>query len=926
MPIKRIFLSTEQPALLSAAEFLVDRHARSGAVDLRNIVAVLPGGRAGRRLTEILVESGERHNLVLTPPTITTVGHLPELLYQPQRPFADDLVQQLVWAEVLQKFDPAKLAAVVADRPADDDSQRWKDLGRLLQALHRELASDALDFSDVVGRGRSLPGFAETQRWHALAEIQRNYLNSLDKLGLWDRQTARLFAIKHNECATNRPIVLIAAADLNRSTRRMLDQVSDQVTALVYSPSEWADRFDEHGCLAPETWQDVDLRIPEDSLIEADNPADQSDLVARRIAQFDGRFRAEEITVGLSDETLVPPLVRQLNECELPNRFGPGLPLARTAVYRMLENLAMLIENGRSAEFAQLVRHPDIETWLMRTGVQPGWIEELDDFYNEHLPRQITAERLSREHRWPRLHDAVDRIEQLTRRFQGEPRSLERWLPQISRILLDVYGKRDFDLEDETDRRAWKVCGTVQDALDDLGNLPKSLSPKVAGAEAIQLVLDQIATQRIAPLATKAAIELVGWLELPLDDAPALIVTSFNDGFVPSSANADMFLPGRLRSALGLDDNARRYARDAYAVTTLLTPWRETTFLVARRNADDDPLAPSRLLFAAPSETVRKRALRFFAGRPKLQTRRPLAGGVVTSRNQSAFDVPRPQPLAEPITKMSVTSFKTYLACPYRFYLSRVLKLNCVDDDAMELDGARFGELAHAVLERFGLSDMRDIADADVIEKELNYLLNQLVQERFGEHPGAALLVQVEQLRLRLQRFARWQAEWFAQGWRIEHSELSFSQQPGKLDVDGQPMQLTGRIDRIDVNENTGNRMILDYKTSDAGDSPAKTHRKRSGEWIDLQLPLYRHLVRELGIGDFIDLGYIVLPKSVAKVGLARADWTDEDLLDADREASEVIRAIRAARFWPPTDPPPAYSEEFASICMDGVFGRKKFT
>ena len=249
-----------------------------------------------------------------------------------------------------------------------------------------------------------------------------------------------------------------------------------------------------------------------------------------------------------------------------------------------------------------------------------------------------------------------------------------------------------------------------------------------------------------------------------------------------------------------------------------------------------------------------------------------------------------------------------------------------MDDDAKELDGASFGDLAHTVLERFGHSDVRDASDAGVIEGELNHLLEGVVRDRFGKRPIAALLVQVEQLRLRLRAFAHQQADWAAQGWRIEHAELSFSDRPGKLDVDGEPMLLTGRIDRIDVNEQTGERMILDYKTSEAGDSPEKTHRKKADEWIDLQLPLYRHLARQVGIDGPVGLGYIVLPKSTADVGFSRAAWTDAELDSADCVACDVARKVRAQEFWPPKEPPPRYSEEFKAICMDDVFGKKSLT
>ena len=135
-------------------------------------------------------------------------------------------------------------------------------------------------------------------------------------------------------------------------------------------------------------------------------------------------------------------------------------------------------------------------------------------------------------------------------------------------------------------------------------------------------------------------------------------------------------------------------------------------------------------------------------------------------------------------------------------------------------------------------------------------------------------------------------------------------------------MLLVGRIDRIDFHEQSGERQILDYKTSDAGDSPEKTHRRRSSAWVDLQLPLYRHLAREFDIDGPVGLGYVLLPKNTTAVGLSLAAWSAEELETADETAREIVRKVRAKKFWPPTEPPPKYSEEFAAICMDGVFGK----
>jgi ATP-dependent helicase/DNAse subunit B len=189
--------------------------------------------------------------------------------------------------------------------------------------------------------------------------------------------------------------------------------------------------------------------------------------------------------------------------------------------------------------------------------------------------------------------------------------------------------------------------------------------------------------------------------------------------------------------------------------------------------------------------------------------------------------------------------------------------------------------------------------------------------------------VQIQQLRRRLHAFADQQIYRNEQGWRIVRSEVEVTAGNCIFDVDGQPFFLTGRIDRIDQHEVSGDWAIWDYKTSDSGYPPERTHRKRN-EWVDLQLPLYRYLAAHvdegtksiLEVDGKIQLGYVQLPKSIADVRFAPAEWTVEELLTADQRAREVVRGLRSQTFGPPRYPPPDFSEDFAGICMDYVFGR----
>ncbi len=111
-------------------------------------------------------------------------------------------------------------------------------------------------------------------------------------------------------------------------------------------------------------------------------------------------------------------------------------------------------------------------------------------------------------------------------------------------------------------------------------------------------------------------------------------------------------------------------------------------------------------------------------------------------------------------------------------------------------------------------------------------------------------------------------------------------------DIHDRSVKLVGRVDRIDKHVQTGQYRVLDYKTSETASTPKATHRSKD-EWIDLQLPLYRLLVRSEGITSNVELGYIQLPGDLSKNRTeAIADWTDAELLDAENLARSIAADI----------------------------------
>ena len=921
MPPVRTFLGWIRPALEQAARWLLDRYAAADAADLAKVIVVLPGARASRRLLEILVEQAEQRQLACTPPQIVTVGHLPEKLYEPCR-HADRLTCRLAWLKALEDTDAGLLRRIVPDPPDRQDPARWLALAEMVGRLHDELAGHGLIFADVPERGfRPAENSAlraaeaiEVGRWQTLAEVQQAYLRRLEKLGLADTQLARLQAVNNSQCRCANDIVLVGLADMPRVAEKMLEQVGDHVTALVYAPPAMAERFTKLGTLVSGAWRQAHIELSDEQIIVVDGPADQATAAVDALAGYAGKYAADEITMGVPDVGVVPFLERRFEQFDLPSRYAEALRLRQTAPYRLLSAVADYLDGGRFADFAALVRHPDLEIWLAGDDQSGDWLAALDTWYTRHLQSRLGKAAPDNDDLGGKVATIQKKIDRLCKPFRGQ-RPLAEWAKEIAGLLVAVYGRRQLDANHPPffagGRIVLAACEKIHTVLKEAFGADAKLAGRWGAPDAVRLLLRHIDDEPIPPLAGHSAIELLGWLELPLDDAPALVVTGFNDGFVPSFINADPFLPNGLRRQLGLEDNDRRYARDAYALAVLAGSRRELRLIAGRRSAEGDPLTPSRLAFACPRDKIAGRVLAYF-GLAASPSPDRVPRGLVAGRVQSTFRPPLPVPPKEPPASLRVTQFRDYLACPYRFYLKHVLQLVSLDDLAEEIDAATFGWLAHEVLKAFGQDpDNSRLTSAEKIADVLSAELARLVVGRYGEQRLPAVDLQVEHLRLRLASFARWQAEWAAQGWRIATTEVEIDGEAAPFPVDGRPMFLRGRIDRHDGD---GRYVIFDYKTSDKGQSPNATHRKNDC-WIDLQLPLYCHLARAIEIQDAkIGLGYIVLPKDLTAVKDQLADWTPEDLQAADAQAREVVRRIRAGEFWPPA-PDPTF-DDFPAICL----------
>lgn len=243
--IRRRFLGWKEPALPTLVRRLTDpdrEYAQPPDLDLRGHLFVFPGGRPGRRFTELLVEEAQDRALRLTAPRVLAIGALPELLYRPADPraAADSVLSRQLWARALREISREQLGVLIPEVPRGDDRLAWVALADEVMRVHADVAREGLDFATVAKRCGGDLLFDDSMRWRILARIRTAYLKSLESLELGDRDEARISALEEGRVGIDedasepiREIHLVGTSDMPGITREMLRRVAGPATPVT---------------------------------------------------------------------------------------------------------------------------------------------------------------------------------------------------------------------------------------------------------------------------------------------------------------------------------------------------------------------------------------------------------------------------------------------------------------------------------------------------------------------------------------------------------------------------------------------------------------------------------------------------------------------------------------------------------------------
>jgi ATP-dependent helicase/DNAse subunit B len=225
----------------------------------------------------------------------------------------------------------------------------------------------------------------------------------------------------------------------------------------------------------------------------------------------------------------------------------------------------------------------------------------------------------------------------------------------------------------------------------------------------------------------------------------------------------------------------------------------------------------------------------------------------------------------DPKKVLSPTALETYVACPFRFMLEHVLRLEPLEDPSEEVEKTRRGAAFHRALARFheqhtrlNLALLDDSELPEDLTEKLIAEIDRAIEEYAFRAPSKATAELWRLEGIRLKRAAnRYRGHWneFRKPWR----EKNFTPKPFRFEADfgvpgekvdealtisvgGIDVRIGGRIDRVDVADLEGTQgfWVIDYKTGRASNYQASQVER----FEKLQLPLYALAVERVLLKD----------------------------------------------------------------------------
>lgn len=269
----------------------------------------------------------------------------------------------------------------------------------------------------------------------------------------------------------------------------------------------------------------------------------------------------------------------------------------------------------------------------------------------------------------------------------------------------------------------------------------------------------------------------------------------------------------------------------------------------------------------------------------------------------------------------SVTQLETYAKCPYKYFAERVLQLNTLEEPSEEMEAFELGSLLHIILYRF----YRELAEKNIVLQSADdktfakaeKILFNTAEEIISMLKLDSALTFYEKEKILgiggdrknsiLYKFLLAERN-NTDGFIPKYFEAVF----GEVENDGTESELSnegflagnvnirGKIDRVDINEEDETIKIIDYKLS--GKAPTKNEIL---DGLSLQLPLYLYAAKEL-INAQIKKDYKPFSSEIYSLKFNSSDFGTKIIKTSRLRSEEKDKMVEMA-------------EDMIKVCIDSI-------
>lgn len=887
-------LGWDRPFSGSVAGWLREHGETGGGLD--RMLVWVPSSRAGRHvLSELFGHRQERE--ALHPPRLVTPGRFVESLCGDRA--ASEAVAWHAWTTVLTDAPPSGWEVLFPARELRGASWASAMAPQLmdLQARLRE-ANESLQ---SVAR---LPDLPDAGRWEALALLESSWLAELERRGLLSPEAALAEVLTEGIPVGEWDRVVVAGVlDLTPRQVRVLEAFLERdvpVDLLVPVPGDWAASLDNWGRPLPGDWKTAplpDARL-HPILHRASDPRQLIEWILELASGYGESVDA--LVVGTPEAEWETLLVETSRLAGQPFYSPRGRPLSRTSWGRLLLLYADWRQSGSLRDFQEWTLHSFARRWMEAVGLDVAVLETaLLEVRTQRLLShfsQLGDKALEPDAALVAVRRAVRAVQALEDARSGAPSFAEglwEWLQAVAEVFPE--GPPDP-----------AVLRSLESLLREVLEAHPPTGP---GGSAESWELLRFLMDRRAHYPERGARQrpVCGWLELPWETAPHVVVLGLADEQVPGPSPTDPFLSPALSRRIGLPDADQSVALEAARLRILLESrggQGRVDLLLPERDLADSPALPSRILFQADPDSLLQRVGLL------ADTGASSAGETPPAEFGGTLALPEPVPPDH----LAVTDFSAYLSNPFAFFLQRLRGWEAPEPLPAEMDARVFGSLAHEVMDCLnGSEEGCRLEEANELADFLEERLEAALARRFGSRRSVPLEIQAGSLRERLRAAADIISRERRSGWRPVRSEWAWHRE-SVFRIAG--MNLHGKVDLLERLEGEEKYRVVDYKTSDTPSPARGAHlskvRSNSADpplpecdfeeegtvyrWSNLQLPLYALAVWEV-LGHEADCGYFNLCRATTEIGLDLWTPTPVEREAARACAAAVVAAVREGRF-----------------------------